>query len=341
MCCKCLKNTYLQVCRSPASGKKKSKSEQIAVGLSSFPRTRLDRSDSSTVWSPPKRKNKTKKDFATKCLSNQHKRYTERLFTVFIVLSFLCLFGFFLILFFSLKACQLGSDLSRPLKRYLRSASRARARRLHGSAVRGSEPIRLRSPPNQPEHSFLFQTLTQMSRVLPTSLRPEFPRPSNNPRIPDLGVMTTGKNARLKRHLRQRLQCKTGGSRSNGRAAKHDLPSTSLISLHFHKPSGYNSSPKTKERTKRNLSESAVGQPLMAAAWRSLSLKTAGWHGSSDAHVCCWRGKVLLYVSFTFTTAADNGSDCKTLITQGSEAQRWKRISEGGGSRLHRSVGTW
>lgn len=155
-----------------------------------------------------------------------------------------------------------------------------------------------------------------MSRVLPTSLRPEFPQPSNSPRIPDLGVMTTGNNAQLKHRLRQRLQCKTGGSWSTRRAAEHVLPSTSLISLHFHKPSGYNSSPKPKERTKRNFNESAVSQPLMTAAWRSLSLKTAGWHGRSDAHVCCWRGKVLLYVSFTLTTAADNGSDRKTLITK-------------------------
>lgn len=42
-----------------------------------------------------KKKEKNKQDFATKFLTNQHKRCTERLFTAFIVLSFLCLFGFF------------------------------------------------------------------------------------------------------------------------------------------------------------------------------------------------------------------------------------------------------
>lgn len=122
--------------------KKKSKSEQIAVGLSSFLRTRLDRSDSSTVWTPPKKKkNKTKKrtlqpsvwPINISAALNDCLQYS--LFCLFFVYL-----GFFNSFFFSLKACQLGSDLSWPLKRYLHSASRAR--RLHGSAVRGSEPIR-------------------------------------------------------------------------------------------------------------------------------------------------------------------------------------------------------
>lgn len=299
--------------------KKKSKSEQIAVGLSSFPRTRLDRSDSSTVWTPPKRKKKNKQrtlqpsvwPINISAALNDCLQYS--LFCLFFVYL-----GFFNT-FFSFKSMStwiwpivtpetvLALDLWRASTTRI-SCSGFRAD-LWGRLLWGYHQISLNT-------ASCFRCSLRWAECCQ---RRCVQSSRNHPIVPESLISVSWQQViTLSSNIIYDNVCNA----KQAEAGRTDEPlNTTYRRPHwslstFTNPLGYNSFPKTKERTKRNFNESAVGQPLMTAAWRSLSLKTAGWHGRSDAHVCCWRGKVLLYVSFTFTTAADNGSDRKTLITK-------------------------